>query len=289
MTEQRQNSIIQWYPGHMTKAMRMMQDNIKQVDCVIYVLDSRAIMSCINPKFDELIKGKPILYILNKSDLVETKDLQAWQKYFNDNNMAFVIADSISGRQKNLIIDKLKKINQEKIERFANKGAVKTVRAMVVGVPNSGKSTIINSLCSQKRAVTGNRPGVTRGKQWVSLAEGIDLLDTPGTLPPAFEDQIKAMHLAFIGSIKEDVLRLDELTIELIRYFRKNNPNVFIERYKLKEFPDNDIQVFDDIAKSRGFLLNKNNYDYDRVCKTIIDDLRKLKLGKIMFDKVDNG
>ena len=175
---------IQWYPGHMTKAMRMMQEAIKQVDCVIYVLDCRAISSCINPKFDEMIKGKPILYVLTKSDLVEQKDAKLWTEYFNKAGKNFVVADNIAGRQRNQIIDKLRQINADMIERYAQKGAKKSIRAMVVGVPNTGKSTLINCLCKDKRTIVGNRPGVTRGKQWVSLAEGIELLDTPGALPP---------------------------------------------------------------------------------------------------------
>lgn len=275
---------IQWFPGHMTKAMRMMQESIKQVDCVIYVLDARAIESCMNPKFDEMIKNKPVLYVINKQDLVEYKDLQKWQKYFVETNKQFVVADSLSGKQKDAVIDKLKQINRALLEKYLNKGAIKTIRAMVVGVPNTGKSTLINSLSKQKKAITGNRPGVTRGKQWVSLSEGIELLDTPGTLPPAFDDQLRAMHLAFIGSIKDDILYLDELTIEIIKYFRHYNPTAFMERYKMTSFSDDNIEVLDLIAKNRGFLLGKNNYDYDRVYRAVIDDFRKQKLGKIMLD-----
>ncbi len=275
---------IQWFPGHMTKALRMMEDSVKQVDCIIYVLDARAIESCMNPKFDKIINNKPVLYIVNKQDLVEKQDLQSWQKYFAQNNMDYVIADSISGRQKDIIIDKLKELNKRIIEKYANKGAIKSVRAMVVGVPNTGKSTLINSLCKQKRAITGNRPGVTRGKQWVSLADGVDLLDTPGTLAPAYDDQQRAVHLAFIGSIKDDVVALDDLTIELIKYFREKNPQIFMERYKLESFSDDNVEVLDMIAKNRGFLLNKNYYDYDRVYKAVLNDFRSQKLGKIMLD-----
>ncbi len=279
-----ENKIIQWYPGHMTKAMRMMQESIAQVNCVIYVLDARAITSCINPKFNEMVGSKPILYIINKQDLVEKEDLQKWQKYFNEKGYDYVIADSISGKQKDIIISKLKLLNKAMIEKYAKKGAIKSIRAMVIGVPNTGKSTLINSLCRQKRAITGNRPGVTRGKQWVSLAEGVELLDTPGTLPPAFENQTIAKHLAFIGSIKDGVVYLDELTIELIKFYRENNKQVFMDRYKLESFSDDNIEVIDGIARNRGFLLNKNNYDYDRVYNAVIDDFRKQKLGKIMLD-----
>jgi len=275
---------IQWYPGHMTKAMRMMQDAVKQVDCVIYVLDCRAISSCINPKFDEMIKDKPVLYILSKSDLVESKDIKLWINYFSAKGKKFVVADNISGRQKNVIVDKLREINAAMLERYAQKGANKSIRAMVVGVPNSGKSTLINSLCGSKRAITGNRPGVTRGKQWVSLAQGIELLDTPGAVPPAFEDQQKALHLAFIGSIKEDVLYIDELAIEVINYCRENNYERFCERYKLGDIAEDNVQVFDDIAANRGYLLGRKGYDYDRTAKALVGDFKNQKLGKIMLD-----
>ncbi len=276
---------IQWYPGHMTKAMRMMQEAVKQVDCVIYVLDCRAISSCINPKFDDMIKDKPTLYILTKSDLVEQKDLKAWSEWFKSQGKALVIADNISGRQRNQIIDKLKSINAQMLERYAQKGAKKSIRAMVVGVPNTGKSTLINCLCKDRRAMVGNRPGVTRGKQWVSLAEGIELLDTPGALPPAFEDQQKALHLAFIGSIKEDILHLDDLAIEIIKYCKENNKEAFCERYRLENIDEDMVKVFDDVAKNRGFLLGKKGYDYERTAKAIVSDIKNCKLGKIMFDK----
>ncbi len=279
---------IQWYPGHMTKAMRMMQEAVKQVDCIIYVLDSRAVSSCINPKFDELIKDKPVLYILGKSDLVENEDIKKWSKEFSSKGKNFVVADNISGKQKGIIIDKLKKINCEMLEKYAQKGAKKSIRAMVVGVPNTGKSTLINSLSSSKKTITGNRPGVTRGKQWVSLAEGVELLDTPGAVPPAFEDQQKALHLAFIGSIKEEILPIDELAIEIINYFRTHDKEQFCSRYKLTDIPSDNVEAFDEIAKNRGYLLGKKGYDYERTAKAIITDFRSQKFGKIMLDYPEN-
>ena len=275
---------IQWYPGHMTKAMRMMQEAVKQVDCIIYVLDARAISSCINPKFDELIKNKPVLYIIGKSDLVEQEDIKKWTKAFSQQGKNFVIADNLSGKQRGLIIDKLKKINAEVIEKYAQKGAKKSIRAMVVGVPNTGKSTLINSLCASKKTITGNRPGVTRGKQWVSLAEGVELLDTPGAVPPAFEDQQKALHLAFIGSIKDDIVPYDELAIEIINYFRQNKTQDFLDRYKLESIPEDNVEAFDKIAQNRGYLLGKRGYDYERTAKALISEFRGQKLGKIMLD-----
>lgn len=276
---------IQWFPGHMTKAMRMMQESIKLVDCVLYVLDCRAIASCINPKFNQMIGDKPILYILSKSDLVESEQLKGWLNYFKNNNMTAITVNSLSGKERNLIIEKLRLINKDVVEKFRKKGANKIIRAMVVGVPNTGKSTLINSLCRSKKTQTGNIAGVTRGKQWVSLAEGIELLDTPGSLPPAFEDQTKALHLAFIGSIKEGIVYADELAIEMIKYCRDNCPKGFIERYGIQKIDDDDIKVFDDVALARGYFLGKKEIDYDRVARVIIDDFKKQKLGKIMLDR----
>ena len=279
---------IQWFPGHMAKAMRMMQDAVKQVDCVIYVLDSRAVMSCMNPKFDELIKNKPILYVLNNCDMVDSNEIKKWRDWFVKRGKSVVVADSIGGKQRKLIVEKLKEINKAVVEKFASKGANKIIRAMVIGVPNTGKSTLINSLCQSKRAITGNRAGVTRGKQWVSLAEGVELLDTPGNLPPAFEEQKRALHLAFLGSIKEDILHIDELAIEMINFCREYNAKAFMERYKLQEFSDDNLEVFDAISKNRGYLLGKKGYDYERTERAIIDDFQKQKLGKLMLDRAED-
>lgn len=268
----------------MTKAMRMMQEAIKQVDCVVYVLDCRAVSSCFNRKFDEMIKDKPTLYVLTKSDLVEQKDVKVWAEYFNRLGKNFVVADNVSGRERNQIIDKLRSINAPMLQRYADKGAKKTVRAMIVGVPNTGKSTLINCLCKDKRAMVGNRPGVTRGKQWVSLADGIELLDTPGALPPSFDDEQKALHLAFIGSIKEEILHLDDLAIEIIKYCKEHCYQAFCDRYKIEKIDGDMLAVFDDIAKSRGYLLGKKGYDYDRTAKAVVSDFKNTKLGKIMLD-----
>ena len=278
---------IQWYPGHMTKAMRMMQDSLKAADCVIYVLDARVINSSRNPAFDKMVEGMPILYVFNKCDMVERADVAAWEKYYRDRGEICVSVNSTSPKFRAEVISKLLLLNKAVIDKYASKGVNKTVRALVAGVPNTGKSTLINCLCGSKRAVTGNRPGVTRGKQWVKLAANIELLDTPGTLPPAFEDGERAVRLAMIGSIKEEVLDIAELGLETVKFFAERNYKPFAERYGLEDLSGETLEIMDKIAKKRGYLLNKDNYDYERTARAILDDLRKLRLGKVMLDKAE--
>lgn len=268
----------------MTKALRMMQEQLAQVDCIIYVLDSRAVFSCLNPKFDALTGKKPVLYVLNKCDLVEREDVEKWLKYFADRGEKCIAADSLNGRQVSNIVSILRQLNAAVIEKYRLKGAKKSVRAMVVGVPNTGKSTFINNLCGSRKTVTGNKAGVTRGKQWVSLADGVELLDTPGSLPPAFEDEKRALHLAFIGSVKDDVLDIEELAAEMISYFAGNHTKAFLNRYSLREIPDGIEERFLAVAKARGFMLSGGRVDYARTARAVIDDFRKQKFGKIMLD-----
>lgn len=275
---------IQWFPGHMTKALRMMQEQLAQVDCIIYVLDSRAVFSCLNPKFDALTGKKPVLYVLNKCDLVEREDLAKWLAYFKERGEECVAADSLNGKQRENIVGILKKLNAAVIEKYRLKGAKKSVRAMVVGVPNTGKSTFINNLCGSRKTVTGNKAGVTRGKQWVTLADGVELLDTPGSLPPAFDDEKRALHLAFIGSVKDDVLDLEELAAEMIAYFAKHHTDAFLKRYQIEEIPHDIEERFLAVAKARGFMLSGGRVDYARTARAVIDDFRKQKFGKIMLD-----
>lgn len=275
---------IQWFPGHMTKALRMMQDELRQVDCIIYVLDARAVFSCLNPKFDALTGRKPVLYVINKCDLVEKNDVDKWLKYFEERGEKCVATDSLNGRQRDAIVRLLRQLNADVIEKYRNKGAKKSVRAMVVGVPNTGKSTFINNLCGSRKTVTGNRAGVTRGKQWVSLAEGVELLDTPGSLPPAFEDEKRALHLAFIGSVKDDVLDLEELAAEMIAYFTKHHTDAFLARYGLDAIPLDIEERFLAVAKARGFMLAGGRIDYARTARAVVDDFRKQKFGRIMLD-----
>lgn len=267
----------------MTKAIRMMEDNLRLVDALIYVIDARAVYSCDNPLFNKLLQGKRVLYVFNKCDLVEKNDLDLWCKEFDRQVKPYVKAIGTSGDCSQIVAG-LKKVVADKIEKYAQKGANISVRAMVVGVPNSGKSTIINAMVKKAKAVTGDRPGVTRGKQWLSI-DNVDFLDTPGTLWGKFEDQRVAHHLAYIGSIREDILDVSELCFDFIDEMKKIYPDALKNRYNLGELSDDTLQIFEQIAMARGFKLKGNQPDYERTAKTVIDDFRKGKLGKIMLEK----
>ncbi|MFA5449745.1 MAG: ribosome biogenesis GTPase YlqF [Clostridia bacterium] len=276
---------IHWFPGHMTKAIRMMEAEIKLVDSVIYVLDARAPLASINPAFDAVIGHKPRLYVINKGDLVERAELLQWVKYFEGEGVRCITANSVSKADAPSIIKNLTELNAGLIERYRARGVTRTVRAMVIGVPNSGKSTLINSLVREKKAATGNRPGVTRGKQWVSIDRYIELLDSPGVLYPDFKDQKKAVKLALIGSIKDDILDIGELALEAIKFLQAEYPNTLEGRYSGIDESGTPLEVMDGIAQLRGYLLRGGEIDYDRCAQTIITDFRKGYLGKIILEK----
>ncbi len=274
---------IQWFPGHMTKAIRMMQDSLCLVDALIYVIDARAVESCMNPLLSRLTEGKPVLYVFNKCDLVAGADIEGWCRRFTDNGLAYVKAVGTSGDCSQIVAG-LKQVTAKRIEKFAAKGARISVRAMVVGVPNSGKSTIINSMIKKAKAVTGDRPGVTRGKQWLSI-DGVDFLDTPGTLWGKFEDDRVAHHLAYIGSIKDDVLDNMELACDFIEELKVSAPDCFKNRYGVDASNLSPYQTLENVAAARGFRQRGNTLDVDRAAKTVIDEFRKGKLGKIMLER----
>ncbi|PKK96132.1 MAG: ribosome biogenesis GTPase YlqF [Tenericutes bacterium HGW-Tenericutes-4] len=275
---------IQWFPGHMTKALRMMEEEIKVIDLVMYVLDSRAPFSCVNPSFKDIIGSKPIIYILNKADLADEVLIKKWANYFNQGNARSIILDSTLSGSGKKVVEKMKELLNDKLERNRKKGIVMPLRAMIIGVPNSGKSTLINNLCGKGKTVTGNRPGVTRGKQWVKIADNIELMDTPGTLWPSFEDEKVAKHLAFIGSIRDQVLDLEELALELIKDILELNPKLIENRYGFSVENLTPLEIFENVCKVRGLLIRGGEFDYARGATVIIDDFRKGKLGKITLD-----
>jgi len=275
---------FQWYPGHMTKAKRMMQENIKLIDLVIELVDARIPMSSRNPDIDELGKNKARLILLNKSDLAEEKQNDAWVEYFKGKGYSVVKVNSKKGGGIKSIHGVIQEACKEKIERDRKRGILnRPVRAMVVGIPNVGKSTFINTLAGKACAKTGNKPGVTKGKQWIRLNKNVELLDTPGILWPKFEDQTVGLRLAFIGSIKDEILNTEELAAELIQFMKKNYEGVLSEKYAIIE-ADDSYQCLADIAKSRHCLLRGNELDTAKAATLLIDDFRDGRLGRITLE-----
>ena len=275
---------FQWYPGHMTKAKRMMQENIKLIDLVIELVDARVPMSSRNPDIDELGKNKARLILLNKSDLAEEKQNDAWVEYFKAKGFSVVKVNSKKGGGIKSIHGVIQEACKEKIERDRKRGILnRPVRAMVVGIPNVGKSTFINALAGKACAKTGNKPGVTKGKQWIRLNKNVELLDTPGILWPKFEDQIVGLRLAFIGSIKDEILNTEELATEMIQFMKKNYVGVLAEKYAIIE-NDDPYQCLADIAKSRHCLLRGNELDTAKAATLLIDDFRDGRLGRITLE-----
>lgn len=277
----------QWYPGHMTKAKRMMEENIKLIDIVIEVLDARIPMSSRNPDIDTLGKNKSRLILLNKSDLADEQSNQVWKEWFEEQGFFVIEVNSRSGAGIRQINNVVKEACKEKIERDRKRGILnRPVRAMVVGIPNVGKSTFINSYAKKACTKTGNKPGVTKGKQWIKLSKEIELLDTPGILWPKFEDQMVGLRLALTGSINDEILNIEELALELIKIMKRDYPGVIEERYGI-ESSDDIIYNINEIAKVRGCLLKGGNYDTVKAARLLIDDFRNGKLGRITLEMPD--
>ncbi|MCB7303293.1 ribosome biogenesis GTPase YlqF [Bariatricus massiliensis] len=275
---------FQWYPGHMTKAKRMMQENIKLIDLVIELVDARIPMSSRNPDIDELGKNKARLILLNKSDLADERTSDAWTEYFKGKGYSVVKVNSRKGGGIKSIQGVIQEACKEKIERDRKRGILnRPVRAMVVGIPNVGKSTFINALAGKACAKTGNKPGVTKGKQWIRLNKQVELLDTPGILWPKFEDQTVGLRLAFIGSIKDEIMNLEELAAELIGFLRDRYPGVLADKYGIEETEDN-YQCLTEVAKSRHCLVRGNELDTQKAAGILLDDFRSGKLGRITLE-----
>lgn len=270
---------INWFPGHMKKALDLMNEEIKKVDVILYVLDSRAPKSCINPSFNNLISTKPVLYIFNKFDLCEKAKVENFAKHFKSVTSDYIFLNSTQSGAKNAIIQKINTLCKDKFGKFEKNGIKTVLRAMVIGVPNSGKSTLVNNLCQKAKAVTGNKAGVTKGKQWFRLAECIEICDTPGTLYPNLENQEVAKSLAFIGSIKEEILLETEVAEELILRLKKLYPNALLERYK-------GAVTLEEIGRKRGYFLGKGEVDLERTAKAVIQDFKDGRLGKMTIEEL---
>ena len=275
---------FQWYPGHMTKAKRMMQENIKLIDLVIELVDARIPLSSRNPDIDELGKNKARLVLLNKAYLAEDNWNDAWAEYFKKKGFSVVKVNSRKGGGIKSIQGVIREACAEKIERDRKRGILnRPVRAMVVGIPNVGKSTFINALAGKACAKTGNKPGVTKGKQWIRLNKQVELLDTPGILWPKFEDQEVGLKLAFIGSIKDEVLQTEELAAELIHFLRTAYPEVLADKYNI-EMDEDDYVVLNHIAKSRNCIVRGNELDTEKAALLLLDDFRNGKLGRLTLE-----
>lgn len=278
---------FQWYPGHMTKARRMMEEDIKLIDLVIELVDARLPLSSRNPDIDKIGKNKARLILLNKSDLADENRTKEWAEWFEAQGYFTVKVNSRNGTGMKIINNVVKEACKEKIERDRKRGILnRPVRAMVVGIPNVGKSTFINSYAKKACTKTGNKPGVTKGKQWIKLSSTLELLDTPGILWPKFEDQSVGLRLAFVGSIKDDILNTTELAMELLKYLMAEYPGIVAKRYDIEESED-IVGVLTEIAGNRKCLLKGNELDIDKAAMILLDEFRNGKLGRISLEKVE--
>lgn len=274
---------FQWYPGHMTKAKRMMQENIKLIDLVIELVDARIPLSSRNPDIDELSKNKARVILLNKSDLSNEKYNEKWQKYFEDKGFFVVKLNSKSGNGMKNVNAIILEACKEKLERNRKRGIInRPVRAMVVGIPNVGKSTFINTFAGKACTKTGNKPGVTKGKQWIKLNKNVELLDTPGILWPKFEDQMVGLKLALIGSIKDEILNIEELAIEFIKFMNKSYKGLLEERYQIES--SDEVTALSSIAISRQCKSRGDELDLQKAANLLIDDFRSGRLGRITLE-----
>ncbi|WP_417182313.1 ribosome biogenesis GTPase YlqF [Blautia sp.] len=275
---------VQWYPGHMTKAKRQMQEDLKLIDLIIELVDARVPLSSRNPDIDQLGQNKSRLILLNKADLADERQNEAWKEYFQSKGFHVVKVDSRNGAGMKTIQNVIQEACKEKIERDRRRGIKnRPIRAMVAGIPNVGKSTFINTFAGKACAKTGNRPGVTKGKQWIRLNKNVELLDTPGILWPKFEDQEVGIRLAFVGSIKDDILNMEELALKLIDYLKERYTGLLEERYEISE-AGNAVEILGDIAKARGCLKKGEELDYTKASGLLFDDFRGGKIGRITLE-----
>lgn len=274
---------INWYPGHMKKTRELIAENLKAVDLVIEVIDARIPVSGRNPIIDELVKSKKRIIILNKSDLSDAAENKKWEEHFKRQGNMVLSMNCMSGGGVNMLYKLLNRLQDEK-----NAGQIrkKALRMMIVGIPNVGKSSLINRMTGKKSAKTGDRPGVTKGKQWLGLENGMQLLDTPGILWPKFEDPQVGLNLAFCGSIKDEILDTASLALELIKLLARDYPQLLMSRYKLDEIDEDALTNMENIAQKRGFILPGKRIDYERCGRTLLDEFRSGKIGNITLEKM---
>ncbi|MGD7021080.1 ribosome biogenesis GTPase YlqF [Rossellomorea vietnamensis] len=276
---------IQWFPGHMAKARRQVTEKLKLVDIIIELVDARIPISSRNPMIDEVVQHKPRLVLLNKADMADRALTDQWIRYFADRSIKALAVNAQGGTGLGDIVRASKEILREKFDRMKSRGMKpRAIRAMIVGIPNVGKSTLINRLAKKNIAKTGNTPGVTKAQQWIKVGKEMELLDTPGILWPKFEDQEVGYKLALTGAIKDTILNLQDIAVYGLRYLEKHYPNRLEERYGIEVFPEEIVEVFDKIGVQRGCLIAGGGVDYDKTSDLIVRDIRSERLGKITFD-----
>lgn len=280
---------INWYPGHMKKTKEIIQTNLKLVDVVVELLDARIPLSSRNPQIDELVGDKPRIILLNKYDLCDKRALREWIGYFAERGIVAIPVNSISGDGIKNLLKEIKVVTKPLVDKFISQGRVpRAIRMMIVGIPNVGKSSLINILVGKKSAKTGNKPGVTKGKQWIKLRDDLDLFDTPGILWPKISDKMVGMNLAFTGAINDDALVIEDIGFYLLKELMKRYPEALMERYKLEGFDlskEEPIVILDEIARVRGCLEKSKDVDYNKVARLIINEFRKGRLGTLSLER----
>lgn len=277
---------IQWFPGHMTKAQRMIEENLAMVDAVCEILDARIPYSSRNPDIDRLAGDKPRLVILNRADLADPQMTARWRKYFESRGLAILETDAKSGKGVGTFAPAVRRLLKDKLAAYEAKGQVgRPLRVMILGIPNVGKSTFINKVAGRKAAIAGDKPGVTRGKQWINIDQGLDLLDTPGILWPKFDSQEVGEMLAITNAIKADVLDKETLGANFMLRLRELYPKAIEERYKFVPDPDmNGFELLEQAAKKRGFLVSRGEYDIERMASTLLGEYHDGKLGRLTLE-----
>lgn len=285
---------INWFPGHMKKTEELIRTNLKLVDIIIEVIDARIPIASRNPIIDNLIGNKPRIIAINKTDLANATENKKWEEYFKNQGNMCILLNSSSGTGVKKLLTMLSEYKDKKDREYAENredkkqlAIKKPLRMMIVGIPNVGKSSLINKLVGKKSAQTGDRPGVTRGKQWLTLVNGMQLLDTPGILWHKFEDPEVGLKLAFCGSIKDETMDIPSLALDLIELLREDNSQGLMERYKLEELGESPLETMENIAKKRGFIFSGKRIDYERTGKTVLGEFRATEIGKITLEKAE--
>lgn len=282
---------IQWFPGHMNKTKRLLSENLKMVDVVIELLDARIPVSSKNPEIDGIVKNKPKIIVLNKCDLADREISNSWEKWYNSKGYTCIFINSVNGTGIKQLKLKIRDIMKEKIEKDRQKGRIfRPVRAMIVGIPNVGKSSLINKIAGRGSALTGDKPGITRGKQWINVNDEIQLLDTPGILWPKFEDKKVGIHLAITGAIKDEILDIVELASTLFEILSESYPEHIIKRYKLDTVENKSgPEILKEAGKKRGCIAPGGEIDMMRISAIVLDEFRSAKIGKISLERPEDN